>query len=236
MMYIYAVTDPAPHPLPQIAGLDHQPPETFTEAGLCVILSHHAPQTFSPTADNVWRHEQLVESLMPNRTVLPARFGTTFPAEHDLRDVLCRRAPALRAGLDQVRGCVELGLRVLDPNIQSSPSPPPPQTHPSGRDWMLARLVREQHSDQARKQDQLLATSLHNPLAALAHDATFRIRPGLRFLMTAAYLVPRDSVNAFTDRIGSLAVDHPNLQLLCTGPWPPYHFTPAFHTTEHAHA
>ena len=36
------------------------------------------PPAPRPTADHVWRHEQVIEHLMTDHAVLPARFGTTF--------------------------------------------------------------------------------------------------------------------------------------------------------------
>jgi glycosyltransferase involved in cell wall biosynthesis len=99
---------------------------------------------------------------------------------------------------------------------------------------MLKRLAREQETQRAMDADERLATSLHNPLAKLSRNASFRLRTGGSFVMSAAYLVPRDGIDRFTDEIQCLADDRPQLHLLCTGPWPPYSFTPQFKTGEDA--
>jgi hypothetical protein len=46
-------------------------------------------------------------------------------------------------------------------------------------------------------------------------------------LLRAAYLVDRDAIGAFTRLVARLDDRHPGLQLLCTGPWPPYSFAEA---------
>jgi hypothetical protein len=43
-------------------------------------------------------------------------------------------------------------------------------------------------------------------------------------LLRAAYLVDRDAVGGFTARVDALQREHPELAVLCTGPWPPYSF------------
>ena len=42
--------------------------------------------------------------------------------------------------------------------------------------------------------------------------------------LNAAYLVERAQVAAFRGTVSALAAEHPTLQFLCTGPWPPYNF------------
>jgi hypothetical protein len=39
-----------------------------------------------------------------------------------------------------------------------------------------------------------------------------------------AYLVPAENVEAFQDAVGRLQAEHPELTIVCTGPWPPYSF------------
>ena len=49
---------------------------------------------------------------------------------------------------------------------------------------------------------------------------------GERLLLSAAYLVPRDGVDDFRGEVVKLERAHPDLALVCTGPWPPYSFAP----------
>jgi Gas vesicle synthesis protein GvpL/GvpF len=65
------------------------------------------------------------------------------------------------------------------------------------------------------------AAPVHEALAALARDTVVRDGPDL---LRAAYLVDRDTVDAFVALVRRLQETHASLALLCTGPWPPYSF------------
>jgi hypothetical protein len=64
---------------------------------------------------------------------------------------------------------------------------------------------------------------VHDPLAALARAHVQRT-PRPPEALRAAYLVDRRAVAGFTRLVARLDERHPELRLLCTGPWPPYSF------------
>jgi nicotinic acid phosphoribosyltransferase len=64
----------------------------------------------------------------------------------------------------------------------------------------------------------------HAALSELARDAMERpVRPPEA--LRAAYLVDRDTVDAFAARVAQLQAAQGGAQILCTGPWPPYSFS-----------
>jgi hypothetical protein len=66
--------------------------------------------------------------------------------------------------------------------------------------------------------------------AALVSQATasqLEAEPADRQGISAAFLVPRDRLASFQANVGRIADAHPELALLCTGPWPPYSFVTA---------
>jgi hypothetical protein len=112
MVYVYAITDSPELPPGEQPGLAEEPLEILPQETLCAVYSRHEPgSSLSPTAENVWRHEQVVERLMSDRAVLPARFGTRFDHPENLAAVLARHGRELSAGLRRVAGCVELDER-----------------------------------------------------------------------------------------------------------------------------
>jgi hypothetical protein len=236
MIYAYAITDPActaPAP-PDVRGFDDAPLLTRTLGPVAAVYSSHALREITPTPENLWRHESVVESIMRQcDAVLPARFGTRFADEDALDEVLARHAEPLAAGVQRVRGCVELGLRVLWQPPEQKPSTATDPTT-TGRAYMLARLADERHRRATREQAERIATDLYAALAPRARDSTRRVMPTADVLMSAAYLVPRDAAEAFAACARDLSAAHPHLRLLCTGPWPPYHFAPALSEVTHA--
>src|SRR5438046_5513397 len=202
MIYVYAVIEPIDAPLPPIGGHEDRPVEIARVASVAAAYTQYAPQSIPPTRENVWRHEVAIETLMRDRTVLPARFGTTFGELSQLETSLSHQADALAANLDRVRGCVELGLRVLwTPPTPTDGQPVNGDAPPagSGRAYMAARLAEERGDARARTDAERISRELHDDaLASLAREATKRILPTQDVMMTAAYLIARDRAGELT--------------------------------------
>jgi hypothetical protein len=159
------------------------------------------------TSDDLWQREALLERLMEDRDVLPVRFGTVVRDEAAVRAAVAAREEELAAGLDRVRGAVELALRVEARALCRDAG----HGDGTGRGYLSAKAA------SART-----AHSLHEPLAALARASA--LRPG-RELLRAAYLVDRGAVDAFVALVRHLQGAHEEeLALVCTGPWPPFSF------------
>jgi hypothetical protein len=175
---------------------------------------------------------------MADRTVLPVRFGTVLTNEGAVQAVLEAHHADFVACLKRVRGRVELGLRVLwndDRRPQTADRREDSGGRPErsegsavgGRSYLLARLEEERQVQAHRQQAEALAVELHTPLAQLAAENTRQVLVTPRLLLTAAYLVERDRVEAFRQEVEALRAAYPALRFLCTGPWPPYNFVTA---------
>jgi hypothetical protein len=237
MIYVYAIIDAPDADLPPAPGLADRPVEFCRAGPIAAAFSRHAAG-ISPTSEAVLRHEAVVEQLMRERTLLPARFDTTFADDAALASAVTTHRDALVDGVRRVRGCVELGLRVLwrppaDPDAAAAPEPAiaaaaaSASTTTFGRAYMLARLAEERRRAEGDRRAAALAAQVHDPLAGLARESMRRVLVRPEILLSAAYLVERAAVAGFRDRITQIAPCHPDLHLLCTGPWPPYHFAPA---------
>jgi hypothetical protein len=166
----------------------------------------------------VLAHERVLEAIMERGPVLPLRFGTQLAGEEELAAVLVERREQLQRALERVRGCVEMGLRVLPaaPEARTEGGRPAKRER-SGRDYLLERL--REHRDAERA-----ARELHAPLAALAGEARLEERPSAGAILVGSYLVDAARLDAFHARAGELAAHSGELELVVTGPWPPYSF------------
>ncbi|MBU0512811.1 MAG: GvpL/GvpF family gas vesicle protein [Chloroflexi bacterium] len=240
MIYLYAITDHPDMPVPHKPGLaDANGSETRLYSLACrdiaVVVSTLATTNVPPTETNLWRHEAVVESLMPNRAVLPMRFGTVLPNDAAVQVILSKHYPDFVASLGQVRGRVELGLRVLwqeterqgDGETGRPGATQQPVVEGHGHAYMMARLEEERQHLAWRKQAEKMAAEIHDPLAQLAAESTNQVLVTSRLLLTAAYLVERDQVQIFQRAVDALSTSQPALRFLCTGPWPPYNFVTA---------
>ena len=195
MIQLYAITDdPAPANPPLFA---------VPCDGLVALCAPAHDQEVTPAA--LWRYEEVVEDLMESRDVLPVRFGTLVTDENAVVGAVAKRRSELVAGLDRVRGAVELAVRARDRE-----APSPPSAAPSGSAYLRAKAAR---GDVAR--------GLHERLADPARASV--VLAGSE-LLRAAYLVSRDDVGSFVALVAELQSDHAELDIVCTGPWPAYSF------------
>jgi hypothetical protein len=214
MLYLYGFSSP-PTSLPRMTGIAEAALSAESFDGIDAIVSTLDAAAVEPTEASILAHARVVDELAAaNDAVVPARFGRGFEDEDSLRAAVVERSSDLKAALERVRGCVELGLRVLAPAANEG------ATAASGHDYMVGRLERT-------RRDEQVAEQLHGPLAAIARDATKSLRATPKLLLSAAYLVPRGDVDRFREAVRAQQEEHAELTFACTGPWPPYSFATA---------
>jgi len=232
MVYLYAVTDWPELPLPDIPGLDQARILGLSFGEIAAVVSPRATAIVPASIVNIRRHEAVVEALMTDRSVIPARFGAVLDDERAARRIIESHYTGFLSNLDRVRGRVELGLRVLWDGAQLGTGQDQVPSHgstsslpASGRAYLRTRLEAERREQAQQERAAAVANELHAPLARLSAESTQQLLVTPRMLMTAAYLVNTDRVASFRKMVADLSKAHPALRLLCTGPWPPYNFT-----------
>lgn len=205
MIHLYAFTNPGLQ-LPNVAGIDGGRLEACRVADVVAVIGPAEPGGID--RDAVIRHGIVVEALRDvAEAVLPVRFGERFDDRRELVAAVGDRAATLRESLARVRGCAEFGVRmVADP----SPAPSPAG---DGSAYMQARLASVAEAE-------AVAAELHEPLARYARDSV--VSPGTNY--AAAYLVGEDERDDFEQTLAGFVAAHPELTVVCTGPWAPYSF------------
>ena len=99
---------------------------------------------------------------------------------------------------------------------------------------MRAKLTQRREEEEHERQQQRLAQEILSPLMQRwPNYVQSAVRNGIA---SFAFLIPKTDVEAFRSAIRAAMTIRPELRLLCTGPWPAYHFTPAFSHSEPCHA
>src|SRR5687768_9774907 len=213
MIYVYAITGANCEIPPDLCGLDGRPALSRTLKNVAIVYGEVAGPRVEPSAENLWQHEAVVEAVMRRcEAVLPVRFGMTFGDEAGLDEVVARHASVLATGLERVRGCVEMGVRVVSREVGEAEavSPSSAPADPSGRAYMQARLEDERRRRASQSRAEAMGDALDAALSPLSRDGTRRLLPAPQVLLTAAYLIPRDASDSFTSRVRSLADEHPD--------------------------
>jgi hypothetical protein len=208
-LLLYAIADPQPLSPAGLAGLGGHPLRSLSAGDLEAVVSD-CPAPPAPAPDALLRFEQIVEALMDERTVLPARFGTVLAGEPAAVQLLTSRHRELADALRRVGGAVEMGVRAgwSDDGVGA---------RPSGAEYLLGRL---EHRQRARR----VAAALDAALGSLARERACRILARPEGQVTAAYLVARPRIAEFRAACDRLAETVDEASVVCTGPWPPYSF------------
>lgn len=214
----------------ELKGLDHQMMEYLSCGNVAAAFTRHI---VAPTAvaENVVQYEQAIERLMTHVTLLPVRFGTCFNSEERAQDVLNQSGARLAEGLEAVRGKVEMGVRILNPEQTTRSSG---TSFVRGTDYMRARLAERRQGDEREQQHLRIAQEILRPSMQHWHNyLQSAVRNGIA---SFSFLIPKNDVEAFRSTIRAAMTIDSELRLLCTGPWPAYHFSPALSHSEPCHA
>jgi Gas vesicle synthesis protein GvpL/GvpF len=150
---------------------------------------------------------------MDRGAILPAPFGSVVDDEAGLRGLLRRRRKDLLARLQRIRGAVEIGLRA---NWRGAGRGGWDARPPSGASYVRDRL-------ELRQSARHVASEL-DPLPALALSSRRALAPEPDLPVLDAYLVDRARVDEFVALVAQLGDSLDDVELVCTGPWPPYSF------------
>ncbi len=243
-------------PLPG-AGLDGRPLCLASLGDLAAIYcdvpleEYCGPEAAQNLQDLSWvgpracRHQKVVEAVMRNSPVLPARFGTLFSCRERLEQLLRVHHDTVARFLDRVADQEEWAVKGLLTRALAL------ETHlaqrlaqegdrleglPAGRRYLeeqrLRRGVERELPRWLREVCQELGAALQD---CALHWVQGRLSDrggngsGQEMILNWAYLVPKAAAAGFKARIEAANRLHsPNgLVFECTGPWPPYSFSPS---------
>lgn len=161
------------------------------------------------TPEALARQHRIVERLGEERdAVVPARFGSLVPVEA-LKRLLQSRGADLRRALAQVRGCVQMTVRIPT----ESPAMVPSSKPATGTEYL----------DRRRASRAVAASPAASAITAAVEPLIIASRAGLSSpsRLTLFHLIRRADVRAYRARVRAAAVD-----MAPAGPFPPFAFAP----------
>ncbi|WP_295455070.1 GvpL/GvpF family gas vesicle protein [uncultured Thiodictyon sp.] len=177
-------------------------------------------------------YADLIANIHRAAPLIPMRFGCVLPSDDAVRTLLGEHHKRLLAMLDQLDDCVEIGIRLLLPEVGDAAVPGTAAPDASER-------AGPGHSHLAAIRRRLDAEARAEARAEQARGAMERIVAGLyrdlrqefgqidgRCLLSLYFLVPREHGGAFVDALRLNPAAVPGAGLI-TGPWPPYNFVGA---------
>ena len=190
------------------------------------------------------RHAAVIEEVMRQTSVLPARFATLFTSVDSLQQTVLEHREAITGFFTQlgdkqewaVKGLLDRAgaLRRLGSPAQPTPEAPAPATSPGARYFQEKRIQGQVERDFNLR----LKEFCRRAAAALAeHAGSFRERQvlapveaptGAEAVLNWAFLVLPSALEDFRVRLDRFNGEEafPGLLLTLTGPWPAYSFAP----------
>ncbi len=254
-IYVYGIVWAPDTPLTEeLAGLDlEHPVTTAIEGPLAAVISRVALAEFEEEAlrsrlsDIEWvervarAHEGVLDDLCARTVVVPMRMCTVYRSEENLRSMLQSEEVNLRSALEFLDGKLEWGVKViahadahgLAPDAASAADDA--RSASSGADYLARRRARRDQEAEIEDAQADVAAQIHETLGSLAHDGLLNPTQSTdlpaedgRVIMNGVYLVEREVTEIFHQEVQGLArrfAEH-GLELVQTGPWPPYNFVP----------
>jgi hypothetical protein len=175
----------------------------------------------APQVDHLLAYVKVVEAFNRVETVVPMRFGCRFRAVSEVRTWLRRNAAQLRALLQRVDGCVEMGVRalLLETRPPASPARAAADGARTGSAYLAARRIELAPIQRCDRIAQRLRDALSGRFRECIAEIGGASRPPMASLN---FLVERGGLHAFREAFDRIAETEAALML--SGPWPPYNF------------
>jgi len=178
-------------------GMNNSEVYTIPYRDVAAVVSDSPMKDYELTEDNTRRHEAVLRQVMEEHTVVPVEFGTTIKNERILRRLLMKAYNPARECLRLVDKKVELGLKaVLNEGIMFA--------GPEKREECVSDILAS--------------------LKTMAKQAVTGDLFSDRLILNASFLVNKEYIDAFSEKVSQLQEKYPMLKLLYSGPWAPYNF------------
>lgn len=181
-------------------------------------------------------HESVVEHFLSARAVLPMQLFTLFTSDERVLAHVTRNRKRIEAALSRVERHQEWGLRLTadaDAPAAASPKPRLPQPR-TGAAYLVRKrdLLDEQRQRLVRARSEgtrVYRTMAREATAARRRTATEQASTGSKLVLDAAFLVATGRSAAFKTALRREAkrLGPTGVQVVMTGPWPPYNFVGA---------
>lgn len=221
-LYLYCLVEDVDVLGEPVRGIAGAPVRLEEIEGLGVLVSDFNDDAVPVTNENALDHAAAVRSVLDRTTPLPFRFGTLV-TEQQLRSYVSARKPALENNLAQVRGCVEMSVKIIW-NVPRDKDEPEEPRHGIGTTFLAAKRREILGSELRAAQAREISAWLHNSVSGLTRAEKVTTQPSERLFLTAAHLVGRVNVERYREKTAEVRNERPDLHFLFSGPWPPYSF------------
>ncbi|MBI5590045.1 MAG: GvpL/GvpF family gas vesicle protein [Deltaproteobacteria bacterium] len=204
---------------------------------ISAVISSTPMNHYVINQENMLSHEQVIETVMKDYTVLPVRFCTIASSAEELRTMLRRRHSELKGLLKDMDNKFEMGLKAMWKNMnqiyqeivddsqtirelkQKADVSPETPTNPIRLE--LGRAVKEALDNKKEREGAKMITSFKRIILDIKQNGLV----GDNMVLNAAFLIDRSREKSFDLMIDDLQKKlDDRLLFKYVGPAPPFHF------------
>jgi len=215
-----------PVPVENLRGIAEAQTFAYPSGEFSVIVSEYIP-TGDLKQSALLQHAHVVSECFKRTTVLPFRFGTVFDTDEALRRAVRLNRKAFLESVVKLRGKAEMHLKLLIKDgsmreaLQEIELPATVGSEYLSKLREKAVRQRERHT-KARA----LSVQVHKIFDPLDQDVCCRKIDSGGMLIDIAHLIDHKKVEKYQNRYQMATRHLPGIEVVMSGPWPPYHFIP----------
>ena len=229
MLYLYGITGAQALPETLPLGLEDGLVSILPFDGIAAVTGELRQGLPEASEANLRRHFCVVEAFLAHGTVLPVRFGTAFAGLDGLRRHLEQAYDVYASDLLRLHGQVEINVRAerrevraLLPEIEADPVP---ADAGPGMRYLAAKRILSARSLSRQREAWELADMLIERLGAQASRVQWHpLAASDAAGVSIAFLLPVERLDAFEEAVAAIRSPEQGLDILASGPWPPYSF------------
>lgn len=230
-LYVYCVYAPPMRFTKTVSGVFGAPVRELTVDDVSLLVSDcESVPTLRDNVqlirENAQTHAAVVRSVLEQTTPLPFRFGA-LATEPQLRSYLSTHKSELIKRLEHVRGCVEMDLKIIWPDPESSVARSEPDNVVGGPGTAFLQEKRQAllGDERVATQRAELSDVFRRELGNLIRDEATEIRPAEAGpLFTVFHLIEKQCIQQYREKLTEVLETRQELHFMISGPWPPYGF------------
>jgi hypothetical protein len=215
-----------PYTVPGMTGIAGSTVLAYPSGDFTVIVSSYE-RTGELDQKAVLEHARVISECFRNTTVLPFKFGTVFDTDDALRRAVRANRKAFTESVARLKGKSEMHLKVVVQGL-SSRDVLADATLPTSAGSEYLTKLREIATRDRERQSKARAVSVqvHKLFAPLEEEISCKKVDSGGLLIDIAHLIDSKTVAKYQNRYSAAMRQLKDCQVVISGPWPPYHFTP----------
>ncbi len=233
-IYNYGIIDTNGEVSDTITGLEGARVYNISYRDIGIVVSELSEGIQDITKEHILKHEEVVEKLMEDFTVLPVKFPTLFKQKEDILLMAKEYYTDFRENLDRLHNKVEFGIkviwpadiirkRIIDAYVKSNASVIISGDSP-GKSFVKEKFEEYKIDKEFEEEATRCITAVDDVFSRFAIEKKLEKLKSKSLLLNAYYLLEKEKQSDFKKEFERVRATEGDLKYLLSGPWPPYNF------------